>query len=69
MRTNRYYRVTDAVSVEQDEHRARIAQDTAAFLAAGGKIEDVPKGKSKYSVEPPRSWVEESRKKKFGEEL
>jgi hypothetical protein len=68
MRTNRYYRVTDAVSVEQDEHRARIAQDTAAFLAAGGKIEDVPKGKSKYNAEPLRNWVEESRKKKFGEE-
>ena len=68
MRTNRYYRVTDEVPMEQEFHRARIAQDTAAFLAAGGKIEDVPRGRSKYSVEPPRSWVEESRKKKFGEE-
>ena len=68
MRSNRYYRVIDDVPMEQNFHRERIAQDIKEYLATGGKIEQVPKGKSKYNAEPLRNWVEESRKKKFGEE-
>jgi hypothetical protein len=46
---------------------AKIAQDIKAYLAKGGKITDVPTGYSKYSDVPMRSWIEESRKRKFGE--
>jgi hypothetical protein len=46
---------------------AKIAQDIKAYLAKGGKITDVPTGYSKFSDVPMRSWIEESRKRKFGE--
>jgi hypothetical protein len=50
-----------------EDPNAKIAQDIKAYLAKGGTITDVPTGYSKFSDVPMRSWIEESRKRKFGE--
>jgi hypothetical protein len=65
MKSQRYYRLVETAPPELADQRKRIADDIKAYLAAGKQIEQIPKGYSKYSAQPLRSWVEESRKKKF----
>ncbi len=68
MRSNRYYRLVDEVAPEVKAQRERIAQDTAAFLAAGGKVEQVPRGFSKYSdVSISSIRMKLDKTKRFGE--
>jgi hypothetical protein len=65
---NRYRSyLDDKLKPLPEDPGAKIAQDIKAYLAKGGKITDVPTGYSKFSDVPMRSWIEESRKRKFGE--
>lgn len=63
---DRYQKLVDKPDTPVD-NRAKIDEDIKRFLAKGGKVTAVPRGYSKYSNEPMRNWVEESRKRKFGE--
>ena len=65
---NRYRTyLDDKLKPLPEDPGAKIAQDIKAYLAKGGTITDVPTGYSKFSDVPLRSWIEESRKRKFGE--
>jgi len=65
---NRYRSyLDDKLKPLPEDPGAKIAQDIKAYLAKGGTITDVPTGYSKFSDVPMRSWIEESRKRKFGE--
>jgi hypothetical protein len=67
VKSQKYYRLVEKTPPELADQRKKIADDIKKYLAKGGKIEQIPTGYSKYSAQPLRSWVEESRKRKFGE--
>ena len=67
MKSQKYYRLIEEAPPELADQRKKIADDINKYLAAGKEIQQIPKGYSKYSAQPLRSWVEESRKRKFGE--
>ncbi len=67
MRSQKYYRLVEETSPELADQRRKIADDIKKYLAAGKQIQQIPKGYSKYSAQPMRSWIEESRKRKFGD--
>ena len=67
MKSQKYYRLVEETPPELADQRKKIADDINKYLAAGKQIQQIPKGYSKYSAQPLRSWVEESRKRKFGE--
>ena len=67
MKSQKYYRLIDEAPPELADQRKKIADDIKKYLDAGKKIKQIPKGYSKYSAQPLRSWIEESRKRKFGE--
>jgi hypothetical protein len=68
MKSQKYYRLVEETPPELADQRKKIADDINKYLAAGKKIKQIPKGYSKYSAQPLRSWIEESRKRKFGEQ-
>ena len=68
MKSQKYYRLVEETPPELADQRKKIADDINKYLAAGKQIQQIPKGYSKYSAQPLRSWVEESRKRKFGEQ-
>jgi hypothetical protein len=68
MKSQKYYRLVEETPPELADQRKKIADDINKYLAAGKQIQQIPKGYSKYSAQPLRSWIEESRKRKFGEQ-
>jgi|APGre2960657373_1045057.scaffolds.fasta_scaffold279396_2 hypothetical protein len=65
--SRKYYRLIEEAPPELADQRKKIADDIKKYLAAGKQIQQIPKGYSKFSEQPMRSWIEESRKRKFGE--
>ncbi len=68
MKSQKYYRLVEETPPELADQRKKIADDVNKYLASGKQIQQIPKGYSKYSAQPLRSWIEESRKRKFGEQ-
>jgi hypothetical protein len=67
MKSQKYYRLVEMTTPELADQRKKLSDDIKEYLASGKAIQQIPKGYSKYSAQPLRSWVEESRKRKFGE--
>ncbi len=67
MKSQKYYRLIEEATPELADQRKKLADDIKKYLAAGKKIQEIPTGYSKFSEQPLRSWIEESRKRKFGE--
>ena len=67
MRSNTYYHNLSRVPDKQNPAREKLEEQIKKYLAAGKQIQQIPKGYSKFSEQPMRSWIEESRKRKFGE--
>jgi hypothetical protein len=68
VKSQKYYRLVEETPPELVDQRKKLAEDIKKYLASGKKIKQIPKGYSKYSAQPLRSWIEESRKRKFGEQ-
>jgi hypothetical protein len=68
VKSQKYYRLVEETPPELADQRKKIADDVNKYLASGKQIQQIPKGYSKYSAQPLRSWIEESRKRKFGEQ-
>jgi len=68
VKSQKYYRLVEETPPELADQRKKIADDINKYLASGKQIQQIPKGYSKYSAQPLRSWIEESRKRKFGEQ-
>jgi hypothetical protein len=67
MKSQKYYRLVETTTPELADQRKKLADDIKKYLASGKEIQQIPKGYSKFSEQPMRSWIEESRKRKFGE--
>ena len=67
MKSQKYYRLVETTTPELADQRKKIADDIKKYLASGKQIQEIPTGYSKFSEQPMRSWIEESRKRKFGE--
>ena len=67
MKSQKYYRLIEEATPELADQRKKIADDIKKYLASGKQIQEIPTGYSKFSEQPLRSWIEESRKRKFGE--
>jgi hypothetical protein len=67
VKSQKYYRLIEEATPELADQRKKLADDIKKYLAAGKKIQEIPTGYSKFSEQPLRSWIEESRKRKFGE--
>jgi hypothetical protein len=67
VKSQKYYRLIEEAPPELADQRKKLSDDIKAYLAAGKKIQEIPTGYSKFSEQPLRSWIEESRKRKFGE--
>ncbi len=65
--SRKYYRLIEEAPPELADQRKKLSDDIKNYLAAGKQIQQIPKGYSKFSEQPLRSWIEESRKRKFGE--
>jgi hypothetical protein len=65
MKSQKYYRLMETATPELADQRKKLSDAIKEYLAAGKQIQQIPKGYSKYSAQPLRSWVEESRAKKF----
>jgi len=68
VKSQKYYLLVEETPPELADQRKKIADDINKYLASGKQIQQIPKGYSKYSAQPLRSWIEESRKRKFGEQ-
>jgi len=55
VKSQKYYRLVEETPPELADQRKKIADDIKKYLAKGGKIEQIPKGYSKYSAQPLRS--------------
>ena len=67
MKSQKYYRLIEEATPELADQRKKIADDIKKYLASGKQIQEIPTGYSKFSEQPMRSWIEESRMRKFGE--
>ena len=67
MKSQRYYRLVETTTPELADQRKKLSDDIKKYLASGKQIQEIPTGYSKFSEQPMRSWIEESRKRKFGE--
>ena len=67
MKSQKYYRLIEEATPELADQRKKLADDIKKYLASGKQIQEIPTGYSKFSEQPMRSWIEESRKRKFGE--
>jgi hypothetical protein len=61
MRSNTYYHNLSRVPDKQNPAREKLEEQIKQYLAAGKQIQQIPKGYSKFSEQPMRSWIEESR--------
>jgi hypothetical protein len=68
VKSQKYYRLVEETPPELADQRKKIADDIKKYLASGKQIQEIPTGYSKFSEQPMRSWIEESRKRKFGEQ-
>jgi hypothetical protein len=68
MKSQKYYRLVEETPPELVDQRKKLADHIKKYLAAGKQIQQIPTGYSKFSEQPMRSWIEESRKQKFGEQ-
>jgi len=50
MKHDSYYYKLERPIPELDAMREKLARDTAAFLAGGGKIQQLPRGATKYGA-------------------
>ena len=67
MKSQKYYRLIEEAPPELADQRKKIADDIKKYLASGKKIQQIPKGYSKFSDVPMRSWINESRMRKLNE--
>jgi hypothetical protein len=67
VKSQRYYRLIEEATPELADQRKKLSDDIKKYLASGKEIQEIPTGYSKFSEQPMRSWIEESRKRKFGE--
>jgi hypothetical protein len=67
VKSQKYYRLVETTTPELADQRKKLADDIKKYLASGRQIQEIPTGYSKFSEQPLRSWIEESRKRKFGE--
>jgi hypothetical protein len=67
VKSQKYYRLIEEATPELADQRKKLADDIKKYLASGKEIQQIPTGYSKFSEQPLRSWIEESRKRKFGE--
>jgi hypothetical protein len=67
VKSQRYYRLVETTTPELADQRKKLSDDIKKYLASGKQIQEIPTGYSKFSEQPMRSWIEESRKRKFGE--
>jgi hypothetical protein len=67
VKSQKYYRLIEEATPELADQRKKIADDIKKYLASGKQIQEIPTGYSKFSEQPMRSWIEESRMRKFGE--
>jgi hypothetical protein len=67
VKSQKYYRLIEEATPELADQRKKLADDIKKYLASGKEIQEIPTGYSKFSEQPMRSWIEESRKRKFGE--
>ena len=67
MKSQKYYRLVETTTPVLTDQRKKLADDIKKYLASGKEIQEIPTGYSKFSEQPMRSWIEESRKRKFGE--
>ena len=67
MKSQKYYRLVETTTPVLADQRKKLADDIKKYLASGKQIQEIPTGYSKFSEQPMRSWIEESRKRKFGE--
>jgi len=67
VKSQKYYRLVETTTPVLTDQRKKLADDIKKYLASGKEIQEIPTGYSKFSEQPMRSWIEESRKRKFGE--
>jgi hypothetical protein len=67
VKSQKYYRLVETTTPVLADQRKKLADDIKKYLASGKQIQEIPTGYSKFSEQPMRSWIEESRKRKFGE--
>ena len=67
MKSQKYYRLVEETPPELADQRKKIADDIKKYLASGKQIQEIPTGYSKFSEQPMRSWINESRLRKLNE--
>ena len=67
MKSQKYYRLVEETPPELADQRKKIADDIKKYLASGKQIQEIPTGYSKFSEQPLRSWINESRLRKLNE--
>ena len=67
MKSQKYYRLVETTTPELADQRKKLSDDIKEYLAAGKQIQEIPTGYSKFSEQPLRSWINESRLRKLNE--
>ena len=67
MKSQKYYRLVEETPPELADQRKKLADDIKKYLASGKQIQEIPTGYSKFSEQPMRSWINESRLRKLNE--
>jgi hypothetical protein len=67
VKSQKYYRLVEETPPELADQRKKIADDIKKYLASGKQIQEIPTGYSKFSEQPLRSWINESRLRKLNE--
>jgi hypothetical protein len=67
VKSQKYYRLVETTTPELADQRKKLADDIKKYLAAGKEIQQIPTGYSKFSEQPLRSWINESRMRKLNE--
>ena len=67
MKSQKYYRLIEEATPELADQRKKLSDDIKEYLASGKAIQQIPKGYSKFSEQPLRSWINESRLRKLNE--
>jgi hypothetical protein len=68
MKSQKYYLLVEETPPELVDQRKKLADHIKKYLAAGKQIQQIPTGYSKFNAHPIGNWIEESRKRKFGEQ-
>jgi hypothetical protein len=67
VKSQKYYRLIEEATPELADQRKKLADDIKKYLASGKQIQEIPTGYSKFSEQPLRSWINESRLRKLNE--